>query len=418
MVVINYFLGLAIERVKNNSRLWIGLAVLINILILVYFKYLIFFLSFLLPHLKIDINPNLNIYMPLGISFITFHCISYCIDVYRQKIKPEKNILNLALYISLFPHLIAGPIVRYFDIGVQIQKRQESLGLFAEGAKRFIWGLGKKVIIANSMGSIADKIFELYPHQVTPEILWLGLIAYSLQIFFDFSGYSDMAIGLAKMFGFNFVENFNYPYISRSAREFWTRWHMTLSSWFRDYVYIPLGGDRKGLLRTCLNILIVFLLTGFWHGASWHFMFWGLYFGVILCLERLFLGKWLNWAWRPISHFYALLVIMIGWLFFRVESIQYAFFLLKQLFLLGPKNNPIYTLNTFLTPEIIAIFLIGILLCVPIHPIVAKKLDFKKPDWISGSIGAMSLITTLLVFLYSILRLIADTYNPFIYFRF
>jgi alginate O-acetyltransferase complex protein AlgI len=423
MIVINYLLG-GLISFKKYSRFWLTISVITNIGFIIYFKYFVFLTSNFLNilfHLHL-LSSTINlpaIHMPLGISFITFHCISYCIDVYRKKIKPERKFLDLALYLALFPHLIAGPIVRYASIGLQIKKRRESLEMLSSGIQRFVLGLGKKVIIANTMAKVADKIFSLFPQQITPDILWLGLIAYTLQIFFDFSGYSDMAIGLARMFGFEFAENFNYPYISRSAQEFWRRWHMTLSSWFRDYLYIPLGGNRKGVARTCFNILFVFLLTGFWHGASWHFIFWGLWYGAFMVLERLFLGKILDSIWRPISHLYGLSVIIFGWLFFRVDNLHYSFFLFKELFGLGLKNPRVYTINSFLTPQVIIVLVIGILGSTPIFSYLLslwqKNKNKQVPAW-SYSCG--SIVFMVSVLFYSVLLLASDTYNPFIYFRF
>lgn len=424
MIVLNYFLGRAIRWGKKPSQVWLTISVAANLAFLIYFKYFVFFItnfSKVLIHFH-PLTSALNlqaIHMPLGISFITFHCISYVIDVYRKKIKPEKNFLDLALYLALFPHLIAGPIVRYADIGVQVKKRKESVEMVAEGIRRFIIGLGKKVIIANTMATVADGVFKLKPQQVSPDLLWLGLIAYALQIYFDFSGYSDMAIGLARMFGFVFNENFNYPYVSRSAQEFWRRWHITLSSWFRDYVYIPLGGNRKGLVRTCINILIVFTLTGFWHGAQWHFMFWGFYFGFFMVLERLFLNKVLDKIWRPISHFYGLAVVVIGWMFFRIDTLGYAFFLLKEMFLVGIKNQRIFTLDYFLTPEVKIVFLIAILFSFPILPYLSQKIQITRlKGAFLWSYKLASLTVIFLIFFYAVMRLASDTYNPFIYFRF
>lgn len=415
IILMNYGLGILIGKSKKHRKMWASYAVALNVAALVYFKYLVFFAQILtkpLVHLGLHTSPNLNIHMPLGISFITFHAMSYVLDIHRKKIKPEKNFLNLALYMSLFPHLIAGPIVRYFDIGKQIKKRTVNLKNFSYGINRFVIGLGKKVIIANTMAKLSDQIFALYPQQLSGQALWLGLLAYSFQIFFDFSGYSDMAIGLAKMFGFTFAENFNYPYISKSIREFWHRWHMTLYHWFLDYLYIPIGGSRRGRWRTVFNIIFVFLLTGFWHGAAWHFIFWGFYYGVFLSLEFLFLRKILEKIWTPLSHIYALLVIVVGWLFFRVENLSYAIFLFKMLFGLIRNKAPVFTLSFFINPQIVTIFLVAILASTPIAPFLLKKF---KPH-LSFAFLRIAFMSSVLF--YSILLLASDTYNPFIYFRF
>jgi alginate O-acetyltransferase complex protein AlgI len=415
IILLNYSLALLIPK----SRFWLITAIITNLLFIIYFKYLVFFLIIItkpLGSFGLNIPIDLKIHMPLGISFIVFHAISYVIDVYRKKIKAEKNILNFALYMCLFPHLIAGPIVRYADIGTQIKKRKTDITMFSEGVRRFIIGLGKKMIIANNMAYIADKIFAIFPQYLSSDILWLGLLAYTFQIYFDFSGYSDMAIGLAKMFGFNFAENFNYPYISKSIQEFWRRWHMTLSSWFRDYLYIPLGGNRKGIIWTNVNILIVFLLTGLWHGASWHYVFWGFYYGVFLIIENLFLRKVLGKIWSPFAHFYTLIVVIIGWLFFRVESLSYGLYLLKVLFGMEGPKNPTYNIWMFLNTQIILTFIIAILIATPIFNWFANK--YLKTNFNNWFVQYIRLSFLVLIFLYSIMQLSSDTYNPFIYFRF
>ena len=405
MMLINYLLGIIIG--KYHSRWWLAIAVLVNLGYIFYFKYLIFALTIVLGKSS-TIIPQ--IVMPLGVSFVTFHLISYVIDIYRGEIKAEKNIFNFGLYILMFPHLIAGPIVRYKDIGEQIIKRTVSAELFAEGIKRFIGGLAKKVLIANIMAAVADQIFATFPQYLTGQMVWLGLISYSLQIYFDFSGYSDMAIGLAKMFGFNFKENFNYPYIADSIQDFWRRWHISLSSWFRDYLYIPLGGDRKGSLRTLINIGIVFALTGLWHGANWHFVFWGMYFGVFLIAERLFLAKVLSRLGSVFRHTYVLLVVIIGWLFFRVESLSYSIYLLKVMLGSNPNGFTVYKLSYFVTAEYLAILLLAIVLATPFGKYSYTKLVTKFPRFDLIFFGGIMIL--------SIMQLAGETYNPFIYFRF
>ncbi len=295
-IVMNYFFGLLLDRVgiqgSRAGKFLLAAALVANLGMLVFFKYANFAvdnLNLLLSWLNMPLMHLHKVHLPIGISFFTFQAMSYLIDLYRQEYKAQKNPLYLGLYISLFPQLIAGPIVRYSDIAEHIKKRTVSLHDFACGAERFVFGLGKKILIANPMGLMADHIFAMQAELLSTGTAWLGITCYTLQIYFDFSGYSDMAIGLGRMFGFHFLENFNYPYISRSIREFWRRWHISLSTWFRDYLYIPLGGNRHGNNRTSLNLLIVFLLCGLWHGASWNFILWGLMYGFFLVAER---GIW------------------------------------------------------------------------------------------------------------------------------
>lgn len=408
LVIFNYLIALTSRL--NKKVILVG--ILGDVLALAYFKYLVFGIGLLIrfAHLSFAVS---SVHMPLGISFVTFHLISYLMDVYRSKIKAEKNLFNFSLYIFLFPHLIAGPIVRYVNIGPQIKNRHVSSELVAEGIRRFIVGLGKKVILANTLAQLVDRILIIFPQFLSSQVLWLALVAYALQIYFDFSGYSDMAIGLAKIFGFKFNENFNYPYLATSIQDFWHRWHMTLFAWFRDYVYIPFGGNRISLFRTCLNILIVFSLTGLWHGAAFNFIFWGFYYGVFLVLERLFLGKLLEKLWWPLRHCYALLVIVVGWLFFRVENLSYSFFLLKILFGIQKTTTSVYSVQTFLNLENSLILVISIVLSVPVFPKLLSRysLDFK-------GVSLVRLTGLSLVLIYSIMQIASNTYNPFIYFRF
>ncbi|MDE5873088.1 MAG: MBOAT family protein, partial [Lachnospiraceae bacterium] len=303
----------------KTARLAMIISVLVNLGILFFFKYIGFFTENLnkIPGIELKVLGHA---LPLGISFYTFQILSYSVDVYRGKAKCQKNIINLAAYITLFPQLIAGPIVRYETVAEQLDKRNENFNMFGDGVNRFVTGLGKKVLIANMCGEIFDKLSGLAASENTVILSWICSIAFSLQIYFDFSGYSDMAIGLGKMFGFEFLENFDYPYISKSITEFWRRWHISLSTWFRDYVYIPLGGNRRGKGRTLLNIFIVWLLTGFWHGAEWNFIIWGLYYFVLLMLEKLFLLEWLKKAPGVISRLYSLFFINLGWVIFAYDK--------------------------------------------------------------------------------------------------
>ena len=311
-IIINWSAGLLIGKVKRGKGALLGLDVILNLAILGVFKYYDFAAGSINSLFGREILEIRNIALPIGISFFTFQALSYVIDLYRGRCLVQKNILNLALYISFFPQLIAGPIVRYSDIAQQIRSRRMTTEGFTVGFRRFIYGLGKKVIISNCMAQIADKVFALGGAELTTLSAWIGAFAYMMQIYYDFSGYSDMAIGLGKIFGFDFLENFNYPYLSRSIREFWQRWHISLGTWFREYVYIPLGGNRKGKLITVVNLLIVFLLTGLWHGANWTFVMWGFYHGFFQIAERIGLGKLLKKA-GILGNLYCLIAVLFGW---------------------------------------------------------------------------------------------------------
>ena len=366
-----------------------------------------------------------EIHLPIGISFFTFQALSYVIDIYRRESPVQKNIINIALYISLFPQLIAGPIVRYHDIAGQIARRRTQFDDFYYGCHRFIIGLGKKVLLANVLGRAADYIFSLPTETIPAGLAWIGAIAYTLQIYYDFSGYSDMAIGLGRMFGFHFLENFNYPYTSKSIREFWRRWHISLSSWFRDYLYKPLGGSRKGAARTYLNLLIVFFLCGLWHGASWTFVVWGLYHGCFLVGERLKPFKWLlNIIPGPLRHLYVLLVVVIGWVFFKAETFDYALGYLSAM--VNFTTPSLYNSQLFLVinNEFYAVLIIGVLCSAPIYKKIEGLLLFcdarqaPRAALLNSLISICSVFFVGFVFLYSIASLMGGAYNPFLYFRF
>lgn len=342
--------------------------------------------------------------------------MSYIIDLYRGDIKVQKNLLNLALYISFFPQLIAGPIVKYHDIDEQLHKRTITIEKFSQGIKRFVYGLSKKVILANTLAYMADTIFDAGALSINMPIAWLGAICYMLQIFFDFSGYSDMAIGLGKMFGFEFMENFNLPYISTSITEFWRRWHISLSTWFKEYLYIPLGGNRKGKIRTYINLSIVFFATGFWHGAAWNFIAWGLYNGFFLVIERIKLKELLDKnKLKILNHIYSLLVIIIGWVLFRADGLRNALNYLKVMFI--PSNTECYfDMSTIINNRNISIIIISILFCGIIQTIFNKiKHKEKIQDLYEKYLQPIVLVTLLLT---CIMMLVSNTYNPFIYFRF
>jgi alginate O-acetyltransferase complex protein AlgI len=419
-ILLNFITGIGIGKVKSRKTI-LSLGVLLNLLLLIYYKYFNFIVdnihAFLLqPNEKLIASES--IHLPIGISFFTFQGISYIVDVYKKNAIPERNPINLGLYISLFPQLIAGPIVRYSTIMDQIKQRVISLNDVSLGVKRFIIGLSKKMIIANTLGEVADNIINSNMEILSFEVAWLGIICYSLQIFFDFSGYSDMAIGLGKMLGFNFEENFNLPYISTSIKEFWRRWHISLSSWFRDYLYIPLGGNKKGKARTYLNLFLVFLLTGVWHGASWNFIIWGLFHGSFLIVERLGLDRLLNQLYRPFRHLYALTVVVIGWVFFRIEQLPDAFEYLQKMFSF---NSGSTTMEEYLNNYTLFILMIGILFSIQIKPNYSwiwNKINAKNATSVFHLKQGIEAVFIIFLFLFSCSEIANNTYNPFIYFRF
>ncbi len=321
IIAVNYALGRLQDQAEGARlrRAILAAGIAVNLGVLISFKYANFLvanLDALLTALGLPAIHLPPVHLPLGISFFTFHAISYIVDISRRQVQPGRP-LNFALYMTIFPHSIAGPIVRYSDVADQIRDRSVTMNGFAEGARRFILGLAKKMLIANTLSQVADKVFGLPAGELTAGLSWLGVACYTLQIYFDFSGYSDMAIGLAKLFGIDFLENFDHPYVSRSVTEFWRRWHISLSTWFRDYVYIPLGGNRRGPLRLYANLLVVFCLCGMWHGASWNFLVWGLFHGGLLVVERLGYGRRLQTRPAPLRHAYTMLLVMVGWVFFR-----------------------------------------------------------------------------------------------------
>ena len=416
--VIDYSCGLIIA--SGRKKLGLAISIIANLSFLVCFKYADFaFENFHLVLSKLgwseSVFKNLpGIALPLGISFYTFQTMSYTIDVYRGEVKANKNFIEFATYVTMFPQLVAGPIVRYIDIQKQLTQRNLSWDKFSEGIQRFVIGLAKKVILANTFAVVSDEIFDFAPYDISTGVAWLGIITYSLHIFFDFSGYSDMAIGLGKMFGFDFLENFNYPYVSKSIRDFWRRWHISLSSWFRDYVYIPLGGSKGGKYNTYLNLGIVFFVTGFWHGASWNFIVWGMFHGVFIIFERLGGGKILSKT-GPFQHIYTLLVVMIGWVFFKAETLTGALLYLKQMFIPVHKINILGNVNYFITKEFSIALIVGIVISMPVFGYLKVKLSKYK----NGSIAKrLYYVFLILLFHISISYIAIDSYNPFIYFRF
>ncbi|MFN0188406.1 MAG: MBOAT family O-acyltransferase [Bacteroidia bacterium] len=424
-IALNYMFGLWIGNSSSAkfAKIALGVTIAANLSLLVYFKYAEFIvqnINYLLAEMGMKEIKVSKIHLPIGISFFTFHSLSYCIDVYRKGVKAQRSVVNVALYITLFPQLVAGPIIRYHDIAEQLQRRIFNARQFMEGVRRFIAGLAKKVLIANTMASIADQIFEINSASLSVEVAWLGIIAYTLQIYFDFSGYSDMAIGLGKMFGFDFLENFNYPYIANSIKEFWRRWHISLSNWFRDYLYIPLGGNKIGNKRTYVNLLLVFFITGLWHGASWNFIFWGMWHGFFLVIERLGMDKLLAKCWKPIAHVYTLLVVMIGWVYFRAENFEAGTLYIKSLFGINQLLKTPFELELYSTNENIVTLIVAVLFS---SPIIKKILDNEKAEGASSSwkktiVPIAESVLLLAVFILSLSSLASGTYNPFIYFRF
>lgn len=414
-ILINY-LGALLIRVhiknKDKSKFIFITLLLIDISILFFFKYYGFPIECLGSIIGLDLKVK-SISLPLGISFYTFQQISYIADIYMQKVKPERNLIDFATYITMFPQLIAGPIVKYDDIHKQLANRKESINKFGEGVQRFIIGLGKKVILANNIGVIWTQVKEVNLNDLSIVLSWIGIIAFTLQIYFDFSGYSDMAIGLAKMFGFDFLENFDYPYISKSITEFWRRWHMSLGGWFREYIYIPLGGNKKGTLIQVRNLFIVWFTTGLWHGASTNFVVWGLYFGVILFIEKIYLKDLLKKIPSIFSHIYTLIIVMIGWVIFDMNTLTDSGHYIKIMFGFG-NNIFIDNLAKYILTNNFIILLIGLICSTKLIKIYMNKIKstFREND--------VFLITAinLLILIISTAYLVGASYNPFLYFRF
>ena len=411
-IVINYFGALLIDKYKKHKK-WVLIGTILSDLgFLFYFKYFNFVMTNINTAFGADI-PFLDVIMPIGISFYTFQALSYVADVYRGEVAVQKHIDKLALYICLFPQLIAGPIVKYHDVQDQIDFRTETFDKVVYGVKRFIIGLAKKMLVANTMGAVADKIFVLPVDEFTTLTAWVGAIAYTFQIFYDFSGYSDMAIGLGSIFGFKFLENFNYPYISKSITEFWRRWHISLSNWFKEYLYIPLGGNRVAKLRMYLNLFLVFLATGIWHGAEWTFVVWGLWHGSFIIMEKLtgWHKKQGGTVLSITQHLYTILVFIFGWVLFRADNISYAWQYIKNMFGLVDKHNIAYTLGYYITNVEVLVFAVALLCSMPIfkniiQPITNKYKHIAVNSWI------------MFLFVLSASAIAASTYNPFIYFRF
>lgn len=429
-ILSNYTIGLLLDKsvVDGNStkatKVILAIGVAVNVTLLISFKYANFMadnINALLGWAGFSAIALEPVHLPLGISFFTFQAISYIVDVYRRYVRAQQNILNLALYISLFPQLIAGPIVRYHDVSAQISARSHSIDDFASGVQRFIIGLSKKLLIANPMGEVADNIFALSAQNLTMPLAWIGLCVYSLQIYFDFSGYSDMAIGLGRMFGFRFMENFNCPYISKSLREFWRRWHISLSTWFKDYVFIPLGGSRCKTLRTYANLLLVFLLTGIWHGASWNFVIWGLFHGFFLASEHWGFSRILARAWHPLQHLYFVMVLLLSWVLFRTETLVEAQAYFDAMTSIDRWPGTALQFSQVGSMMSVYIFVLGVIFSLPIYPCFKRTLDHYRERGFSRTvlvIHSLKVTFILLLLVLNVLVVSSTTYHPFIYFRF
>ncbi len=412
-IVIGYFSGLLIEAFSERklSKVVLGFSVALNLGFLAYFKYADFFIENFNAVTGLSLSL-LRIALPIGISFYTFQILSYTIDVYRKDVAAQKNIINLAAYITMFPQLIAGPIVRYSDISKQLEERKHSFENFSKGIRRFVFGLGKKILIANSLGELCD-IFKASDDK-SVLFYWLYAVAFALHVYFDFSGYSDMAIGLGRILGFNFSENFNYPYISKSATEFWRRWHMSLGTWFRDYVYIPLGGNRVSKPKWFFNIFVVWFLTGFWHGADWNFIIWGLFFAILLIIEKVFLLKYLNKS-KVLSRVYTLVAVGISFVIFNAADMKEAFSYIGGMF--GAGGIPLVSTELFYYLKSFGITLvIGIIGATPIvKKTVEKVFENSKASKILWVLEPVVLVVLLAVMT---AYLVDGSFNPFLYFRF
>jgi len=403
--IVNYYLAILINN-KKDKKLYLIIDIIFNIGLLFLFKYNNFFIEILNNILNTNIH-FVRISLPIGISFFTFQILTYVIDVYLKKVKVQKNILYLGTYILAFPQLIAGPIVRYETVEDELENRRETITDFAYGVRRFIKGLGKKVLLANTFAYIATAIFSDTPLVYGLIGSWVGIISYALQIYFDFSGYSDMAIGIGRMLGFNYLENFNFPYIAKSVTEFWRRWHISLSTFFRDYVYIPMGGNRVSILKWIRNVLVVWGLTGLWHGASYNYIIWGLYFAVLLILEKFFIQKILNKLPSIVGHIYLIIIVLFSWTIFRSENLVELLDILKSMLgFNGIGNINLYFYVGIISIENIVIFILGILFSTPILNHVNIKNNYIKDALL------------IIIFILSILSILTSSYNPFIYFRF
>ena len=416
-IAVDYVFGIVIDKQvsagkKNVAKVSLAAAVAINLLLLGFFKYANFTINTVNSLTGAGIAA-IKLALPIGISFYTFQSLSYVIDVYRGDTKVQKNILDFGTYVTLFPQLIAGPIVRYRTVAEEMKGRVENRSDFARGISRFIFGMGKKVLLANNAGLLWDSVNALTASEMSVGSFWLGILAYTFQIYFDFSGYSDMAIGMGLMFGFHFDENFNYPYMAKSITEFWRRWHISLSTWFKEYVYIPLGGNRAGLVKQIRNIIIVWMLTGFWHGASWNFVAWGLYYGAILILEKVFLLKWIEKMPKLVRHIYTMLFVILGWVLFSFDSFKKGADFIAGMFGLGGYEL-VNTEFIYLLLNNIILLIILILASTDLPKKCIEKFAAAK----NIAVKLVNIAVLEMIFGICVAYLVAATYNPFLYFRF
>ncbi len=414
-ILFDYIMAIQIDKYKkqiNKSKMLFIFTISVNIFILVFFKYINFIIGNINNIFSLNISFS-DLSLPVGISFYTFQVLSYIVDVYLEKVEVQRNLISFGAYVTMFPQLIAGPIVQYESIEEQLTYRELNSNKFGQGVERFIKGIAKKVLLANNIGMLWTTISTMDINSISVLTSWLGIISYTFQIYFDFSAYSDMAIGLGKMFGFDFIENFDFPYISTSVTEFWRRWHISLGSWFKKYIYIPLGGNRVNTLKHIRNILVVWFLTGLWHGASWNFIIWGLYYGLILLLEKIILNKVLKSIPSTIKHIYTMILVIIGWVFFASNDLTSATNYLKVMFLLN--QNPVIdsTAIYYLYTNFI-MFILLIICSTPLSKNILDNLDknFKLPYIHTSIVFYMFLLFITTAYL------VNETYNPFLYFRF
>ncbi len=417
-ILVNYAFGIIMDQLKNDlaRKLTLTICIIIDLGVLIFFKYINFIIDNINAIAGHEAIKFAQIALPIGISFFTFQIMSYVIDLYRGTIKAQYSLLNLTLYISLFPQMIAGPIVKYKDVEKELRLRKVTANKFANGVKFFIIGLAKKVMIANSAAKIADYCYGLNINEIGTGLVWIGAVAYMIQIYFDFSGYSDMAIGLGKMFGFKFMKNFDDPYMATSISDFWKRWHISLTSWFREYLYIPLGGNRKGSIRTYINIFIVFLVTGIWHGAAWTFIVWGVFNGIIMIIERIGLKKWLDACpIRILCRIYTCFIVLLSWVMFRTDTIAKAFQYYSIMFIPRANGLRIYDLSEILNRQNVSMLALGFIFAFIVPYIKNVSL---KPQIKTFYKTIVEPFILCLVYIACIMLLVANTYNPFIYFRF
>ena len=415
-ILLNYFCARDIKENENEpvkAKFNVVFAVAVNLFILGFFKYYGFLLDTINAVFSTEIAYR-ELPLPVGISFYTFQAISYIVDIYRGKAQPQKNILYFALYISMFPQLIAGPIVRYEDIEAQLKHRRLSLQRLGQGAMYFIIGLAKKTVIANSVGAVFEQISEMPAGSLSVLTAWLGAFSYAFQIYFDFSGYSDMAVGLGKMCGFEFKKNFDYPYISKSVTEFWRRWHISLSTWFREYVYIPLGGNRCSVSRNIFNLMVVWVLTGMWHGAAWNFIAWGVYYGVILVMEKYVWGASLDMLPNPMRHIYTGIMVLVGWVLFFSPSLGYALRYLGAM--IGGGTGIVDNQGAFLLFGHWLLYLLAVLGSSSLGMRLVNAVPRMARS--ARAQAAVSVVIYMGIFVISVAFLVTDTFNPFLYFRF